>query len=170
MKTNIDPFMKALALLIIFSCFTFAATYKPHSRGSVKIAKVKSRLKQIGTTVAMYYTDGLDIKFPQNPSLFEIDSSLIYTEQTENWFELSVNSPYIFFPNAEDQYTGSPDKPLAMNWEALHTQPYYLVVWEDGHVSSVSPEEAEKMKYSTLKNQMTCLLYKFLFKNNQALQ
>ena len=169
MKINIDPFLKALVLLIIFGSFAIAASYKPYSN-KAKISKVKSRLKQIGTTVAMYYSDSLEKKYPKNPTVFDIDQSLIHTEQTTNWFELSINSPYLFFPYEGDEYTGSAEKPLAMNWEPMQRPFYYLVVWEDGHVSHISPEEAEILKNSSLKNQLTVQLYNFLFRNNQALQ
>lgn len=170
MKINIDPFLKA-CLILTFFCLVPALTITHHhNRDRAKIAKVKSRLKQIGTTVAMYYTDTRNNKYPKDPSAFNIDPSLIYTEKTTNWFELSINSPYIFFPNQGDEYTGSADKPLAMNWEPFPIPPYYLVVWEDGHVSSVSPEEAEKMINSSIKNQMTRLLYKLTFRKNLALQ
>lgn len=170
MNRNIDPFLKALLLLIIFSCFAVIASLKHNGQDLARISKVKSKLKQIGTTVAMYYTDTHDLKYPKKPSLLDIDTSLTNTEQTENWFELSLNSPYIFFPYEGDGYTGSAEKPLAMNWEPFPLKPNFVVVWEDGHVSPVTPEEAEKLKNSTLKNKLTSLLYQFQFRNNQALQ
>ena len=169
MKTNVDPFLKALILLIIF-CVLAAFVTPPRKHTYRKLAKVKSRLKQIGTTVAMYYADGASNKYPANPSLFEIDESFIYTKETSNWLDLSLNSPYLFLPNEGDEYTGSADKPLAINWEHFNIPPYYQVVWEDGHVSSVSKEEAEKLFHSSAKNSLSTFLYKMTFKYNETLQ
>ncbi len=168
MKINVDPFIKALILLIIFCAV--AAFFKPHRHSGHKIAKMKSKLKQIGTTVAMYYTDEGDNKYPANPSLFEIDESIIYTKETSNWLEISLNSPYLFLPNEGDTYTGSAEKPLAINWEHLNIPPYYQVVWEDGHVSAVTKEEANKLMHSSFKNSFTVFLYKMTFKYNETLQ
>ena len=58
----------------------------PNYELKAKIAKCKSRLKQIGTTVAMYYSDGNVAAFPDGPSTadvnaahtaFEVDSSIV---------------------------------------------------------------------------------------------
>jgi len=168
MKINIDPFLKALFLLIIF-CVIAAFVSPPRHRGH-KIAKMKSRLKQIGTTVAMYYSDGSTNKYPSDPSAFYIDESLIYTEKTSNWMEISLNSPYLFFPNEGEEYTGEANKPLAINWEHYNIPPYYQVIWEDGHVSSVSEEEAKKLFHSSVKNSLMTFLYKMTFKYNEPLQ
>ena len=169
MKINTDPFFKALLILIPF-CIVAALPMKPNCRYPAKVAKIKSKLKQISTTVAMYYVDTEDYTYPQNPSVFEIDSSLINTDDTSNWLNISLKSPYIFFPFTGEVYTGAQDKPLAMNWEPFKFPPYHVVVWEDGHVSNNSREEAEELINSSVKAQMTRLLYKLTFKNNQALQ
>lgn len=169
MKINVDPFLKALLLLIIFSAV--AAFFRPsHQNSYRKLAKMKSILKQIGTSVAMYYTDGESNKYPANPGVFEIDEHLIYTKETSNWLEISLNSPYLFLPNDGDEYTGSPEKALAINWEHHNIPPYYQVVWEDGHVSTVSKEEAKKLMHSSFKNSLTVFLYKMTFRNNEAVK
>ena len=171
MNRNIDPFMRALLLLITFSLIVaFLAPRNYHKHGYAKIAKMKSRLKQIGTIVAMYYSDADTNLYPQNPALFEIDESFLYSDDIKTWEDISLNTPYFFFPNTGDEYTGEADKPLAINWEHFDIPPYYQVVWEDGHVSTVSPEEAKKMMKSSEKNRRVLRLYQELNKKNEPFQ
>ena len=169
MKTNIDPFLKALLLLITFCAV--AAFFKPsHKNTYRKITKMKSHLKQIGTCVAMYHADTDDPKYPVNPSVYEIEENLIDTKETSNWLEISLNSPYLFLPNEGEAYTAAADIPLAINWEPFDIPPYYQVIWEDGHVSSLSKEKAQALMNSTLKNRITSIIYKLTYKRNEALK
>ena len=167
MKINCDPFLKALGTLIIFFFVAFFPAKRDHSYANH--AKLKSRLKQIGTTVAMYYSDGTSNLYPDNPSLYYFDESIMFTNNYSNWLEINLNTPYIFIPFSGDEYTGSADKPLAMNWEPFEFPPHYQVVYEDGHVSPISEEEAYKLMNSSLKNSVSFIIYKLLAKKNEAL-
>ena len=53
------------------------------SRSVSKIVREKSYLKQFGTTIAMYFSDGESTKYPMNPQDFDIDVSLFYPHQLE---------------------------------------------------------------------------------------
>lgn len=167
MKINCDPLLKALGILVIFFFVAFFPAKRNH--GYAKHAKLKSRLKQIGTTVAMYHSDSSSNIYPDNPALYDFDESIILANNYSNWLEINLNTPYIFIPFTGDEYTGSADKPLAMNWEPFELSPHYQVVYEDGHVGPVSNEEAYKLMNSSLKNSVSFLLYKLLAKKNEAL-
>ena len=136
-----------------------------HHRNT-KAAKCKSRLKQIGTIVAMYFTDGGSTAYPKDPSVLEIDEVILHTDKTSSWEETCINSPYFFFPNENHTYSGSPKIPLATNWEPLREKPYFQIVWEDGHVSVLTPEEHEKMINSSPHGKKIKKLYDESNKHN----
>ena len=161
-----------LGLIAFISVALIMPAHPHHTRGKVKAAKLKSRLKQIGTTVAMYYADGDSKKFPQSPALFDIDQSLTYTDKTNTWQEMNLNSPYFFFHNQSHEYKGSANVPLATNWEPVlinKKEHYYAVVFEDGHVEFRNKEEHSKLITSNLYRQIHYFVYHITFQNNQAL-
>ena len=168
MKIDSEKFLKVVAMLFIFSVLGAKIPGKLDFE-KARVAKVKSRLKQIGTTVAMYYAGEETKHYPQNPSVFEFDEDLLRTSKVSNWLDLNLNSPYFFFPSTGGKYTEGENKPLAINWEPFKVSPHYAIVYEDGHVGSISDEEAYKLMNSSLKNSVSFILYKLLAKKNEAL-
>lgn len=116
------------------------------AREKAKIAKCKSRLKQIGTTVAMYYTDGGASSYPSGAVsvadmattnaeviAFDIDSSIlscpVMDTQNMDW-DHGVS------------YTGSATSGLAADDQAADVHnipPVKQYVYEDGHVTNTAP-------------------------------
>lgn len=130
-------------------------------RRNSKVAKEKSYLKQLGTTVAMYYTDGGSTAYPENLQNFDFDISLFrprhlrgkYIELPENWklpnnwesYNQS-NTPFIFVRSPEDNYKGSAKVPMFITRNGYQAgKGLYQLVYEDGHVSTVSKDEAIKL-------------------------
>lgn len=121
----------------------------------------KSRLKQLGTTLAMYYTDGGDNYYPKNPQAFDIDISLFYPSHLsgkyielpkdwkipDSWEKLNQsNSPYVFLRSPEDKYTCSAVIPMFITRYGYQGgENYYQAVYEDGHVSNVPYVEAVEL-------------------------
>ncbi|MCM8542667.1 MAG: hypothetical protein NE328_20545 [Lentisphaeraceae bacterium] len=167
-KTIIWAFIINLGLLIVI----LSLPKIPNCGDHPKSAKLKSRLKQISLTVAMYFHDQENLSYPINPSKLKIEPRFFYTDKTNDWFEINLNSPYYFFPDENHLYTGSPKVPIATNWEPIlrGRQEYFAVAWEDGHVSQISRKEQLKLFHSTYKGRVSKELYDLLSKNNQALQ
>lgn len=116
------------------------------AREKAKIAKCKSRLKQIGTTAAMYYTDGGTTAIPEgavndqdisldddNATLWDLDEAII---------TCPVLDSFEFQWEHEARYTGASDTGLAEDdsGETVHNiPPTKQYVYQDGHVSSEDP-------------------------------
>jgi hypothetical protein len=115
-----------------------AAKIDPNKRPltKVKLARVKSRLKQIGTTYAMYFTDGTTSTIP-TPEAVDVDSTIMTYEHPETGKE----GKFLFIQPGYN-YTGdsgliiaTTDKPILGNYQA---------VFEDGHVESITIDEFRK--------------------------
>ena len=113
--------------------------------GCTPYAKDKSRLKQIGTTVAIYYSDGRDTSYPLSPTMFEIDPTIINQADQCTWESISQTSPYFFLVDENDHYTGSKFKPVAIRKKPIKKVPINHVVFEDGHVESRTIEETKQL-------------------------
>ena len=107
--------------------------------------KDKSYLKQIGTTVAMYFSDGYTNKFPQHPRDIEFDNVIVHNAVQDTWFDLSYTSPYYFFPEEDSIYTGSSWRPLAVRKTPLKNYNLCPIVYQDGHVETISPKLASAL-------------------------
>ena len=124
-----------------------------HSNSSYE----KSNLKQLGTTVAMYYTDGGESKYPENPKDFDFDESLFrprhlsgkYIELPEDWqipedwksYNQS-NTPYVFL-RSSDSYTGDASVPMFITRYGYQAgEAFYQAVFEDGHVEKIPFDDA----------------------------
>ena len=119
--------------------------------GCSTIAGPKSNMKQIGTTVAMYFYDNKDQYYPASPDDIGIDPILLQNSPYKTWNSLNLNSQYFFFAREGKEYTGNNDQPLAITKKEIHQINEHLILWEDGHVSTISEVEAEKLKDSFIK-------------------
>ena len=122
------------------------------AREKAKIAKCKSRLKQIGTTVAMYYTDGGSVLFPGGDRS-TTSASVYSTTATDEMLTFDLDTSIITCPvkdtSAERfiwihgvQYSGSATSGLASDVTATSAHnipPAVQYVYEDGHVSTDAP-------------------------------
>ena len=125
-----------------------------------RIAKERSRLKQIGTTVAMYYSDGRSSSYPSNPQLFDIDTSIlgaVYAspekelpkdwQVPETWAEFNQSkAAYVFLRSPSEEYTGSSAIPMFIIRPEFNANPHCRqVVYEDGHVGCLKKDDAIKL-------------------------
>lgn len=117
-----------------------------------------SYLKQFGTTIAMYFTDGGSTLYPSNPQVFDFDKSLFFPrhlrgkyiclpenwEIPDNWDEFNQsNCPYVFVRSTKDHYTGSHEVPMFIVRNGYQRYPnVFTAVFEDGHVSKIPRKEA----------------------------
>ena len=109
------------------------------ARMKAKQAKSKSRLKQMGTTVAMYYADGGTTLYPKDLKKFDFDPYILAHPATDRQvtiadFEKGTADYMILFKPGKDQYSGAADKPLIMEKPGLWPDGRVQVVFEDGHV------------------------------------
>lgn len=120
------------------------------AREKAKIAKCKSRLKQIGTTVAMYYTDGGTASTPNGGSTSEIATPASGGTNIVDVWEIDtgiitcpVKDTARFHWNVGATYTGASDTGLAQDTNATAGQhnipPKIQYVYQDGHVSTTAP-------------------------------
>lgn len=103
-----------------------------------------SRLKQIGTTVAMYFTDG-ETKFPKHPRDLDFDNIIVNNAVQDTWFDLSYTSPYYFFPEEGSTYKGSTWRPLAVRKIPVKNYDLCTILYQDGHIENISPETASTL-------------------------
>ena len=102
----------------------------------VRAAKAKSRLKQIGTTYAMYFTDGVTVKIP-TPEVAEVDNSIkTYIHPA------SGKSRKFLFIQPGYKYEGSSNLLLAVTDIPIDGK--YMACFEDGHVSYITKEQFKK--------------------------
>ncbi|MCM8530800.1 MAG: hypothetical protein NE330_06525 [Lentisphaeraceae bacterium] len=119
-------------LLFLFTCSIIAEV------DNKKLAHTMSRLKQIGTTYAMYFTDGTTDTIP-TPEAVEVDESI----KTYVHPETGKVDKFIFILPGY-RYTGSSDMLLAVTDKPIGGT--YMAVFEDGHVESISKEEFTRQK------------------------
>ena len=114
------------------------------ARTKAKIAKCKSRLKQVGTTVAMYYSDGNVSAFPGG-SIARSAGTAVNAGHTQFEVDDSITScPVLDTQNLvwanDTTYGGDADHGLAADVDSAHPiPPTVQYVYEDGHVSSDAP-------------------------------
>ena len=133
--------------------------------------RLKSDLKIIGTTVAVYFADGDKLNYPENPQNMEFDSTRFMArhldgkdkalpknwQMPESWRKLNDSGiPYIFCIAPGAEYTGSATTPICIVRDGYQVYPdNFPVVYEDGHVATLNREQAQKIwqesidKYST---------------------
>lgn len=119
------------------------------ARMKAKQAKSKSRLKQIGTTVAMYYTDGGSTEYPKDFAKFDFDEFILSNPDDNTPYTLKETmegkGAYLFLRKAGENYTGSATAPLAMEKPGLWNNGIVHVVFEDGHVGTFFGDTKEEI-------------------------
>lgn len=122
---------------------------------------IQNNLKTLGQIVVVYYTDGVNDRFPYDPNTFEIDLNILKfrhlrgTDKAlpedwqipDNWHDFNQsNSPYAFTASIDETYLGDPQKPLfIIKPEFKPHENCRMAVFEDGHVECISKEEAIKL-------------------------
>ena len=110
------------------------------ARMKAKQAKSKSKLKQLGVTVAMFYTDGESVAYPKDFTKFEIDEFILSnpSDDTPHTLKQTLDGKgaYLFLRKPGDSYTGSATTPIAMEKPGLWNNGIVHVVFEDGHVGT----------------------------------
>ena len=127
--------MIRISILIFSLLFTsYSQEKSPEDvQFKVRVAKAKSRLKQIGTTYAMYFTDGITVKIP-TPDVVEVDESI----KTYIHPATGKENKFLFIKPGYT-YTGSADLLLAVTDKPIDGK--YLACFEDGHVSYITKEQ-----------------------------
>ncbi|MCM8538242.1 MAG: hypothetical protein NE334_20025 [Lentisphaeraceae bacterium] len=118
------------------------------ARQKAKMAKSKSRLKQMGTTVAMYFTDG-GSAYPKDFTKFDFDPFILAHPTDE--FQVTLkdmmegNSKYLFLIKSGERYEGSRLKPMIMEKPGVWGNSDVNVVFEDGHVEQFNGNTVEEV-------------------------
>lgn len=139
--------LQTVAVIGVLAAMILPALGK--ARVKAKEAKSKSRLKQIGVTVAMYYTDGGQAIYPKNFDDFDFDEFILGnpSDGTPHTLKQTMEGQgaYLFLRKAGDTYTGGSNIPLAMEKPGLWNNGQVLVVFEDGHVESFFGNSVEEV-------------------------
>ena len=123
------------------------------AREKAKIAKCKSRPKQIGTTVAMYYTDGGSSSIPEGAQSDVLVFNTTATSKEVLWeiddgiMSCPVKDSGNFFWDCESgSYSGASDTGLASDNPTTtvasqyhNIPPRIQYVYQDGHVEATAP-------------------------------
>ena len=132
-----------LRVFILTSLFMFNCFSQENNPDDLKFkaltGKAKSHLKQIGTTYAMYFTDGVTVKIPSAKEA-DVDTSIlsyIHPASGKSHKFLIVQPGY--------EYSGSSDLLLAVTDIPIDGK--YLACFEDGHVNFITPEQFKMHQY-----------------------
>ncbi|MCM8529851.1 MAG: hypothetical protein NE330_01715 [Lentisphaeraceae bacterium] len=119
--------------------------------------KERSFLKQLGTTVAMYYSDDTTEKYPANPQDLDFDISILQGLKRgpqyllpknwaipNNWQEFNNSKAFvIFLRTPKDSYTESAKVPLFIIRQNFNVNPDCIsLVYENGQLGCVQESEA----------------------------
>ncbi|MCM8534633.1 MAG: hypothetical protein NE334_01715 [Lentisphaeraceae bacterium] len=125
----------------------------------IEYIREKSKLKMLGTTVGMYFSDRLTTDYPSNPQDFKIDKNILrplYLQKTDkelpedwkvpnNWQEFN-NSLVPFAFVQQGKYESKSDKVLFVVKPSFNARPdIYQAVFEDGHVGEITLQEAKDL-------------------------
>ena len=132
--------------LFLTIAFNFLRNFGSQCGCGGPLVKDRSKLKQIGTTVAIYFSDQrLNLNYPKKPVSINIESYLVNQADQHSWESISETSPYFFLVDENDVYTGSATKPLAIGKVPVTDVQINNIVFEDGHVESRSIEETKSL-------------------------
>jgi hypothetical protein len=120
-------------IFLISLCFT---AYSQNARGRAKLAMIKSQLKQIGTSVATYFSDGVATKIIAWKKM-EVEEELMTYENPET----KENEKILIIEGYT--YEGASDYLLAVTEGTIFGS--HWATFEDGHVESVTPDEFKKL-------------------------
>ena len=119
------------------------------ARSKAKQAKSKSHLKQMGLSVAVYFSDGDSSAFPDYKKL-EFEEAIFQHPETGRKVSLADvfagKGDYIPLFKKGDTYTGSADTPLFVEKPGIRPSGIVYVVYQDGHVSSTYGTTLEEIK------------------------
>ena len=132
--------------LFLTIAFNFLRNFGSQCGCGGPLPKDRSKLKQIGTTVAIYFSDQrLHSNYPKKPVTINIDSYLVNNADQNSWKSISESSPYFFLVDENHTYSGSASKPLAIGKVPVTDVQINNIVFEDGHVESRTIEETEQL-------------------------
>ena len=131
-KFTLIELLVVVAIIGILAAMILPALGK--ARKKARISSCKSNLKNIGTLVSTYYTDGGSAALPDNwilaSSPFELDVDLLSCPVT------NLQPAYVQHDQAQNghSYTGSKDSGLAEDAANAHEDGFINVVYQDGSV------------------------------------
>lgn len=139
--------MTSVAVVGVAAAMVLPALGK--ARTKAKMANSKSNLKQLGITIAVYFTDGIDSKFPEDLSKLEIDEYIFTHPETNREATLEQvmigQADYIILFKTGDTFTGGKSIPLAMERPGIWDDGSVNVVFQDGSVRSYYGETVEEV-------------------------
>jgi prepilin-type processing-associated H-X9-DG protein len=146
--------MMTVATIGILAAMVLPALGKAREKAKMaqpkyKMAKSKSHLKQMGITVAMYFSDGVSSDFPKDVKKLDFDLPIL--SHPRNDTPVSVEDivagrgDYLFLFKAGDKYLGSSTIPMAMEKPGLWADGSVNVVFQDGHVAQYFGQTVEEV-------------------------
>ncbi|MCH2208165.1 MAG: hypothetical protein MK132_20145 [Lentisphaerales bacterium] len=132
--------LSSVAVIGVLAAMILPALGK--ARMKARMAHSKSNLKSLGQYVAMYFTEGLNDKFPEDLSKLEIDT-VIFTHPKSNraaTLEQAIigQADYVILFKSGDTFRGAKNIPLAMDRPGI---------WDDGSVNVVFQDGSVRVHY-----------------------
>lgn len=128
--------LSSVAVIGVLAAMILPALSK--ARMKAKMAHSKSNLKRLGQYVAMFFTGGLNDKFPEDLAKLNIDNA-IFTHPKSNraaTLEQAIigQADYVILFKSGDTYRGAKNIPLAMERPGVWSDGSVNVLFQDGSV------------------------------------